>query len=106
MPCALDDRNRVLEIQVKKPAPSSNWVWGAFKMPGMVLEDLYDLWCARGRIDEYMGTLVNAWLALGGVAYGYRSGASYYDVGTMDGYLEAMHVLSENTPEAVTTGAL
>jgi dTDP-glucose pyrophosphorylase len=96
---ALDDRGRVLEIEVKKPSPSSQWIWGAFKMPGAILHELYDLWCDRGRTDEYIGTLVNAWLARGGIAYGYRSGASYFDVGTMDGYLEAMHVLSETSSE-------
>jgi dTDP-glucose pyrophosphorylase len=103
---ALDDRNRVLEIQVKQPAPSSNWIWGAFKMPGTVLEELYELWCARGQSDEYIGTLVNAWLAQGGLAYGYRAGQSYHDVGTMDGYLEAMQMLSKTEPEPVASGVL
>lgn len=103
---ALDERDRVLEIQVKRPAPASNWIWGAFKMPGLVLEQLHDLWCARGQKDEYIGTLVNAWLAGGGVAYGYRSGRSYHDVGTMDGYLEAMRMLSKTEPEPVASQAL
>ncbi|MCU1335611.1 MAG: Nucleotidyl transferase [Bryobacterales bacterium] len=99
----LDEQNQVLEIQVKRPSPSSPWVWGAFKMPGALLHDLYELWCARGRIDEYIGTLVNAWLARGGVAYGFRSGSSYFDVGTMDGYLEAMRILSGIGREPATT---
>lgn len=103
---ALDDRNRVLKIQVKQAAPSSNWVWGAFKMPGLVLEELHRLWRARGETDEYIGTLVNAWLAQGGSAYGYRQGRSYYDVGTMDGYLEAMQMLSKTEPEAVASETL
>ena len=42
----------------------------------------------------------------GGSAYGYRAGVSYYDVGTMDGYLEAMRVLSEATLEHVARGSL
>jgi glucose-1-phosphate thymidylyltransferase len=99
----LDKRDRVLEIQVKKSAPSSHWVWGAFKMPGTLLEELYELWCSRGRVDEYIGTLVNAWLARGGMAYGLRSGSSYFDVGTMDGYLEAMQRLSEWSGATVTS---
>jgi glucose-1-phosphate thymidylyltransferase len=99
----LDERNRVLEIQVKKSSPSSHWVWGAFKIPGVLLEELHELWCARGRTDEYIGTLMNAWLALGGVAHGFCSGTTYFDVGTMDGYLEAMRTLSEEGREAVTS---
>jgi len=88
-----DETGRVVEIQVKQANPRSQWVWGAFKMPGAVLQELFDLWCRRGRIDEYIGTLVNAWLEAGGEAWAVRRGAAYYDVGTMDGYLEAMRVL-------------
>jgi dTDP-glucose pyrophosphorylase len=99
----LDGRGRVLEIQVKQPSASSNWVWGAFKMPALLLHELHELWCTRGRVDEYIGTLVNAWLSVGGAAYGLRLGASYFDVGTMDGYLEAMRILSEAGQEPVPT---
>jgi dTDP-glucose pyrophosphorylase len=91
---ALDDRGRVLEIQVKHPSPATHWVWGAFKMPGSVLEELFQLWRARNCSDEYIGTLVNSWLAQGGEAYGFRVGHRYFDVGTMNGYLEAMRHLS------------
>ncbi|HMF74751.1 MAG TPA: sugar phosphate nucleotidyltransferase [Bryobacteraceae bacterium] len=98
----LDQQGRVQSIEVKQPSPSSHWVWGAFKMPGIVLEQLHDLWCARGRTDQYIGTLLNAWLAQGGVAYGFCKGSSYFDVGTMDGYLEAARILSELDREAAT----
>jgi dTDP-glucose pyrophosphorylase len=97
----LDKQDRVLEIQVKYPSPSTHWVWGAFKMPGLILEELFNLWCARNRVDEYIGTLVNAWLASGGEAYGFRFGQNYLDVGTMDGYIEAMRMLNETTGEAI-----
>src|SRR5215218_5200714 len=65
-----DDAGRVREIQVKRPGAASNWVWGAFKMPGAVLHDLYALWREPGRGDEYIGTLVNEYLARGGRAVG------------------------------------
>jgi glucose-1-phosphate thymidylyltransferase len=94
---------RVSEIQVKQPQARSNWVWGAFKMPGETLRELHDLWRARNCSDEYIGTLVNAWLAGGGVAWGVRAGVSYYDVGTMDGYLEAMRVLAAEPAVSVST---
>jgi dTDP-glucose pyrophosphorylase len=93
-----DDSGRVQEIQVKQASPDSHWVWGAFKMPGAVLHSLYNLWRRRG--DEYIGTLVNAWLAEGGEAWGVCAGTSYLDVGAMEGYLEAMLTLSEGGCEA------
>jgi glucose-1-phosphate thymidylyltransferase len=88
----------VREIQVKTPAAATNWVWGAFKMPGAVLKDLHRLWLERGRSDEYVGTLINAWIARGGHAFGFCTGRSYVDVGTLHGYREAMGLLSNQAP--------
>ena len=73
----LDDADRVVEIQVKVPAPASRWIWGALRMPGRVLHDLHALWQARGGRDAYIGTLVNAYLAQGGQAVGVKAGRSY-----------------------------
>ena len=92
---ALDDSGSVQEIQVKDPNPRSNWIWGAFKMPGRVLRELHTLWQARDRGDEYVGTLVNAWLDSGGHARGIMTGVSYVDVGTVKGYREAVALLSD-----------
>jgi dTDP-glucose pyrophosphorylase len=89
-----DPNGRVREIQVKRPGASSTWIWGAFKMTGALLRELYDLWHLRGRQDEYVGTLVNAWLARGGNALGVCAGRSYVDVGTVRGYREAVMLLS------------
>ncbi len=93
----LRDDGSVAAIRVKQKDATSHWIWGAFKMPGSVLHDLFDLWNERERRDEYMGTLVNAWLERGGRAWGVCAGESYFDVGTMDGYFEAMRVLSAGT---------
>jgi dTDP-glucose pyrophosphorylase len=90
-----DPQGRVLRIDVKKPNAGSSWVWGAFKMPGSVLHELYALWCKRDRRDEYIGSLVNAFLAQGGYADAVAAGKVYVDVGTLNGYREAMRVLSE-----------
>jgi dTDP-glucose pyrophosphorylase len=92
-----DESGRVLEIQVKQAGAASHWIWGAFKMPGAVLHALHDLWQTRDRRDEYIGTLVNAWLADGGEARGVRAGESYVDVGTLHGYREALRLLSGET---------
>ncbi|HJT89757.1 MAG TPA: sugar phosphate nucleotidyltransferase [Bryobacteraceae bacterium] len=99
-----DRSGSVIEIQVKQLDPLTHWVWGAFKMPGAVLHSLFDLWCQRDRRDEYVGTLVNAWLARGGVASAVHAGHSYYDVGTMDGYFEAMRILADPGHETAVSG--
>ncbi len=88
----LDD-DRVVEIQVKRADATSHWIWGAFKMPGRILAELHDLWRARLETDEYVGTLVNAWIAAGGIARGVRAGSEYVDVGTVRGYREAIALL-------------
>jgi dTDP-glucose pyrophosphorylase len=89
---------RVLEVQVKQPEPTSLWIWGAFKMPGAVLHDLHRLWCERSQRDEYLGTLINAYIAQGGQAYGMRAGQAYVDVGTLNGYREAIRLLTLGRP--------
>jgi len=91
-----DDNGLVQEIQVKQAGATSNWVWGAFKLPGRVFADLHQLWQARGRQDQYIGTLVNAYLADGGRAIGVPAGETYVDVGTLHGYREAVRVLSSD----------
>jgi dTDP-glucose pyrophosphorylase len=90
----------VIEIEVKKPSPQSSWIWGAFKLSGSVLRALHELWCTREPRDEYLGTLVNAYLALGGHATGVRAGESYVDVGTLHGYREANQLLEARSRSA------
>ncbi len=95
-----DADGRVKRIIVKQPDPGTHWIWGAFCLPGHVLHALHALWCRRGCADEYIGTLVNAWLAEGGTAFGVRAGAHYVDVGTLHGYRAAMRLLGEDdTPQ-------
>ena len=101
----LDRGDRVVQIEVKQPNPSSNWIWGAFKMPGRVLEELWHLWLARDRQDEYMGTLVNAYLARGGSAVGVKAGSAYVDVGTVHGYRAAIGLLDEMASAEGGSGA-
>lgn len=88
-----DDEGDVQEIRVKEQEASSNWIWGAIKMPGSTLHDLHALWQERGRQDEYIGTLVNAYLERGGKAKGIPFGGAYVDVGTLHGYREAIQLL-------------
>ncbi len=88
-----DPDGNVETIQVKQPNPHSNWIWGAVKMPGDVFHHLHALWSQPGRNDEYLGTLVNAYLATGGRARGIQAGNSYVDVGTLHGYRHALSLL-------------
>jgi dTDP-glucose pyrophosphorylase len=88
-----DDAGNVRQIQVKQKDARSNWIWGAFKMPGRVFHELHALWREPGRGDEYIGTLVNEYLARGGNAVGVRAGEAYVDVGTLNGYREAIRLL-------------
>ncbi len=85
----------VTEIQVKAERPATAWVWGGFKLGGALLAELHALWRERDERDEYLGTLVNAWIARGGRARGVRAGEAYVDVGTLHGYREAMRMLGE-----------
>jgi glucose-1-phosphate thymidylyltransferase len=90
-----DHQDMVEEIQVKRMNAASEWIWGAFKLTGRHFAQLHQLWVERGRSDEYLGTLVNAYLACGGTAIGVKRGDVYVDVGTLNGYREALRVLSQ-----------
>jgi hypothetical protein len=83
----------VLDVQVKTPHPTSAWVWGAFKAPLAVMLRLEQLWEERERRDQYLGTLVNQYLAEEGRVVGIKAGVSYVDVGTLHGYREALSLL-------------
>ena len=89
-----DHRGVIEEIQVKRQNAASEWIWGAFKLTGRHFAQLHQLWVSRGQSDEYLGTLVNAYLAQGGTAMGVKRGDVYVDVGTLNGYREALRVLS------------
>jgi dTDP-glucose pyrophosphorylase len=93
-----DGDGAVREIRVKQNDPGSHWIWGAFKMPGAVLHQLYELWRTRGERDAYIGTLINAYLDSGGAANAVRAGRAYVDVGTLNGYREAMWLLNSTDP--------
>ena len=96
------DSGRVVEIEVKRNDATSHWIWGALKMPGRIFHELHSLWCERGRCDEFLGTLINAWLERGGEAVGVRSGTTYVDVGTLHGYRQAVRMLSAGEDEGDT----
>ena len=85
----------VEQIHVKQRNFATQWIWGAIKMPGSVFHELYRFWQRPERRDEYVGTLVNAWLAQGGRAMGVHAGSEYIDTGTLSGYRTAMGLLDQ-----------
>ena len=92
--CRADDREgRVQAIEVKPPDPSSAGSGVRSSCPAGCCTRCMICGEARERRDEFIGTLVNAWLAQGGEALGVRAGTEYVDVGTLHGYREAMHLL-------------
>jgi dTDP-glucose pyrophosphorylase len=97
----LDRDECVTEVQVKVPRPDSPWIWGAIKLPGAVYHSLHTLWVRRGRADVQVGTLINAYIAEGGVVKGVRRGTSYVDVGTVSGYVDALRTLSDRDLQTV-----
>jgi dTDP-glucose pyrophosphorylase len=88
-----DDGDRVKEIQVKHANPSTNWVWGAFRLPAEEFFGLQTLWHEREQSDQYIGTLVNAYIEKGNNVGAVRRGETYVDVGTLHGYREAVKLL-------------
>jgi glucose-1-phosphate thymidylyltransferase len=85
---------QVHEIQVKRKNADSKWVWGAFRMPARTLAELHELWLERDCRDEYFGTLVNAFIARGGLVEAVPRGSQYVDVGTLNGYRHAVQILA------------
>ena len=92
--------DRVLEIQVKQVDATSRWIWGVIKVPGSIFHELHRLWLRPERRDEFFGTLINAWIAEGGEAFGIRSGEEYVDVGTLHGYRRALKLLNRDISPA------
>lgn len=93
-----DAHDRVQQMRVKQPNAVTRWIWGAFRMPGHVFHALRAFWRARLSPNEYVGTLVNAWLAADGEAVGIEAGVSYVDVGTLPGYRATMRSLEPAAP--------
>jgi glucose-1-phosphate thymidylyltransferase len=92
-----DDLGYVQEVQVKSKSARSNWIWGAVTATGEAFHRLKLLWESRHRSDEYLGDLLNAFIAAGNVVRGKSCGEIYMDVGTLAGYRNAQDYLRSHT---------
>jgi len=88
-----DEQGYVRQIQVKKPDATSNWIWGAVTCRGEAFHRLKLLWESRHRADQYLGDLLNAFIAAGNVVRAKYCGEVYMDVGTLEGYRNAQDYL-------------
>jgi glucose-1-phosphate thymidylyltransferase len=88
-----DPQNFALNIEGKVANPRSHWVWGAITATSEAFRCLKLLWEARHREDEYMSTLLNAYIDAGNAVRGHPTGETYIDVGTMQGFRRAQEFL-------------
>ena len=78
---------------MKRRNPRSHWIWGAITTSGDAFRNLKLLWESRHREDEYLGTLLNAYIEAGNSVRAHHAGEIYIDMGTMEGYRQAQDFL-------------
>jgi glucose-1-phosphate thymidylyltransferase len=101
-----DEFGYVQRVEVKRPGAHSSWIWGAVTATGASFHALKLLWEARYRQDEYLGDLLNAYIAAGKPVRAAHVGEIYMDVGTLAGYHAAQDFLRRcNTPHAIRDAA-
>ncbi|HZQ90544.1 MAG TPA: sugar phosphate nucleotidyltransferase [Terriglobales bacterium] len=88
-----EETGSVRRVEVKQADAHSCWVWGAVTASGAAFHALKLLWEARHRKDEYLGHLLNAYIAAGNAVQAVHSGEIYMDVGTLAGYRAAQDFL-------------
>lgn len=100
-----DEASYVQEVEVKRPDAHSRWVWGAVATTGPAFHDLKLLWESRHREDEYLGYLLNAYIAAGNMVQSASAGEVYMDVGTIEGYHQALNFLRQQKPASQEANA-
>lgn len=88
-----DPQDFVVKVEGKAPTPRSHWIWGAITATNEAIRSLKLLWEARHREDEYMSSLLNAYIDAGNAVRGHHAGETYIDVGTMQGFRRAQEFL-------------
>jgi glucose-1-phosphate thymidylyltransferase len=94
-----NDDGSVQKVEVKLADAHSCWIWGAVTATGRAFHALKLLWEARHREDEYLGHLLNAYIAAGNRVTATHNGEIYMDVGTLQGYHAAVDFLRGRSHE-------
>ena len=100
-----DEHGYVQEVEVKRIDAHSHWIWGAVTTTGAAFRNLKLLWDSRHREDEYLGYLLNAYISAGNVVRSTCAGEVYMDVGTLEGYHQALNFLRKKPVFEETTKA-
>ncbi|MGH9481454.1 MAG: sugar phosphate nucleotidyltransferase [Terriglobales bacterium] len=82
--------DRVARVEVKQPGPPARRVWGAMHFAGSEFHALCAFWRQRGQRDQYLGDLLNAWIASGREVTFDCQGTHYWDIGSPAGYARAL----------------
>ncbi len=88
-----DEAGFVQKVEVKQKDAHSHWIWGGVTATGESFHALKLMWEARHREDEYLGHLLNAYMAAGNLVRAAYAGEDYMDVGTLEGYRRAQDFL-------------
>ena len=96
-----DEHGFATRVEVKVTAPQTHWIWGAVTATGAAFRELKQLWEARHRADEYLGDLLNAYIAAGNAVRGCAVGETYMDVGTLEGYRAAQDFLRQHAEQSL-----
>ncbi len=80
----------VEKVEVKQPGDPRRRVWGAITLPGSDFLDMAALWNRLSPRPQYLGDLFNRWLAAGRALSCDAAGQWYLDVGTLEGYRQAL----------------
>src|SRR5438270_2357557 len=95
-----NDAGEVSEVQVKRDDATSIWVWGAMIFTSRAFGELHQLWEARHREDEYLGDLLNAYIAAGNLVHASHVIENNIDVSTVSSYhstQDLMHGIQHKT---------
>src|SRR5579872_2562695 len=93
-----EEHGYVEEVEVKRADAHSHWIWGAVTTTGSAFHNLKLLWESRHREDQYLGHLLNAYIAAGNLVRSTCAGEIYMDVGTLEGYHQALNFLRKQQP--------
>ncbi len=80
----------VARVEVKQSGNPRRRIWGGVTLPGECLLEMAAMWQDMKPRPHYLGDLFNSWLAAGRSLSCDAAGQWYLDVGTLEGYHQAL----------------